>query len=328
MNEIITRTTTQPIEYEFQKVAIQRKLITSSNQHKQFKRIEAGTIGENYFKNILNEFGQKHWSFMQNVWLHDFTDFECDYLLFTSHYVYVFEIKNYFGRFEYLNGQCRSRGVDITYNPINQAHNATIHLRNLLSGVPVRGVLVFIGEHNQVHIHDEIDYIDILCRNDIYQYIQDIIAEENQTQLAINSASIISILQKHMIESPYPFKPYYPSQMVKRNMGIFCARCGKGLDWTRQSYITCTCGFHEYRKHLIVRTICEYGILTYGTNFTVSDIYYLFQCKISRNSLRVILEKYFNRVPNQSILTFENPGRSITHSILFDKPNKIILHHN
>lgn len=315
-----------PCEYEFLKIAAQRKLITMPKELSHFKRIEDGRKGEDTFDRILKQFGQKHWLFMRNLWLHDFNNFECDYLLITNHCVYVFEIKNYFGKFEYQNGQCKSRGIDITYNPINQAHNATIHLRNLLPGVPIKGALIFVGEHNQVHIHDEIDYIDIFCRNDLYQYVQDIIIEENQSRVLLDTNHVISELEKYTIDNPYPIKPYYPSQFSENNTGIFCARCGTQLDWSRNCYIVCNCGFHEYREHLTVRTICEYGVLTHSSNFTVSALHYIFQHKLSRVTLAAVLDKYFNLIPTESIFTYENPGKDITPSIQFGKPNKLIMY--
>lgn len=325
MNEIMMNTRVQPTEYDFKRIAIQRKLITAADELKQFQRIESGVKGEQIFSDLMKQFGLKNWLFGRNVWLHDFSDFECDYLLLTNHCVYVFEIKHYFGKFTYNNGQCTSRGVDITYNPINQAHNATTHLRNLLPSVPVKGVLVFIGEHNQVQIQDEIGYIDILCRNDVYQYIQNMIATEYHAQTIIDSSYVISKLTNRAIDTPYPVVPYQPNQIAAQNAGIFCARCDKSLDWTRKNYIACTCGYHEYRDHLIVRTICEYGVLTYGTNFTVSGVHYILGNKLSYQYITKILRRYFKQVPNKQVLTFENKGLSQIENHKFDRPNKIIL---
>ena len=317
-----------PNEYDFLKIAIQRGLVTEQDEIAQFKRIESGRKGENAFAEIIKQFAQENWLFKRNLWLHDFSDFECDYLLITTHCVYVFEIKNYFGKFEYRNGQCKSRGVAITYNPVNQAHNATIHLRNLLGGVPVKGVLVFIGEHNQVVIHDDIDYIDILCRNDVYQYIQDIISEEKQSQMRIDSQSIISKLRSHKINNPYAIEPFASADMTEENSGIFCDRCGAILTMTRKIYINCQCGFEEYREHLIIRSACEYSLLTYGTNFTVSAIHNFLGNVLSRSYLKSILQKYFTSIPNQKVLTFKNSSQNNVNQNVFDKPNRIILHQN
>ena len=76
-----------PNEYDFLKLAIQRGLVTEQDEIAQFKRIESGRKGENAFAEIMRQFGQENWLFKRNLWLHDFSDFECDYLLITTHCV-------------------------------------------------------------------------------------------------------------------------------------------------------------------------------------------------------------------------------------------------
>lgn len=307
MNEIIRRTVPYSVyEYEFQKLAVRRKLITSHYDLKQFTRNEAGREGESRFKSIFNQFGQKHWSFMQNVWLHYSTNFECDYLLITNHTVYVFEIKNYFGKFDYQNGQCSSRGVEIAYNPINQARNATLHLRNLLSPVPVKGALVFIGEHNQVEIAEDIDYIDILCRNDIYQYIQDIIIEENNSNHVVDSSQVLNCLESNSIENPYQITPYSKEQIIGAQTGISCVRCNQFELAKIKSYFRCKCGQFESIEEAIVRSTCEYGVLTFGHNFAVTEIHNFINKAVSRIYLIKVLNKHFKLDSTKSILTFCN----------------------
>lgn len=225
--------------------------------------------------------------------------------MMTNHCVYVFEIKNYFGKFEYRNGECSSRGIGITYNPINQARNTTIHLRNLLSPVPVKGALVFIGEHNQIEIADEIEYIDILCRNDIYQYIQDIIVEENNNRKVIDSRQILNVLESHSIKKPYQLAPYSKEQIKAAKTGVSCCRCNK-FELAKKSYFRCVCGQYESIEEAIVRSICEYGVLTYGNNFTVTEIHHFINKAIARVSLIKVLDKHFELDLIQSILTYHN----------------------
>ena len=95
---------------------------------------------------------------------------------------------------------------------------------------------------------------------------------------------------------------------------------------TRKIYINCQCGFEEYREHLIIRSAYEYSLLTYGTNFTVSAIHNFLGNVLSRSYLKSILQKYFTSIPNQKVLTFENDGHKNVNQIVFDKPNRIILH--
>lgn len=321
-----------PTEYEFTKIATQRKLITHKKELNNYQRVEAGALGEMAFEQIMNKFGLPHWYYLKNIWLKDYTIFECDYLLITDHCVYVFEIKNYFGVFEYKNGQCKSRGVDISYNPINQTHHATVHLKKLLKNysynIPVKGVLVFIGENNKVHIHADIDYIDIITRNEVYSYIQTIIENDSVSQLSIDIKFFMEYLGSFEVTNPYSLPPYEPTDITKKHTGLFCKICAKRLTVTRNIYIECRCGFQEYREHLIVRTACDYGVLTHGTNFVVRDIWHFIGSSPSHDYVKKVLLKHFKIVQNERILTFENYGQplhNITNFFSFEKPNRMIM---
>lgn len=303
-----------PTDYEFQKLAVQRELMTSKKELARFNRVQAGAAGEDRFYEIMNEFGSEHWYLLRNSWFSDYTDFECDFILITRHCVYVFEVKNYFGRFVYHNGQCSSRGVDITYNPINQARNAAVHMRQLTQklsiDIPVKGVLVFIGEHNDVYIGDEIDYIDIISSNQVYQYIQKIITEEAHSPHRINAQKLISYYEQFEILKPYLPIPFSKEEVRKYGKaGTTCARCGNFNVNKVRSYIVCDCGYRESREEAIVRTACEYGTLTYGENFTVNDIKHFLANQASFQYLKKTLSQHFPIVPNEKVLTFLNYNR-------------------
>lgn len=296
-----------PTEYEIQKIAVLRGLIQDEERIQNFRRFEAGVKGEDKFHQYLLEFGLGHWVILRNRWFHDNSPFECDLILITSHAIYVFEVKNYYGKFIYENGQCSSRGVQITYNPVNQARNATIHLRNILRQYTVKGALIFIGEHNQVEIKDVIDYLDILECNEVYQYIQTIVAEERQhTGYRIKADEVIAHLEQFKIDPPYLTKPYTRKEMANVQPGVFCANCQQKVWMKRGQYIRCTCGLRESKEEAIIRTACEYGVLTYSRDFTVRDIYDFVGGETSIDYVRKVLLKHFETVPGTAVLTFKN----------------------
>lgn len=332
MENYITRlakeTANRPTAYEFQKTAVERGLITTKKELQQFQRIKAGEMGENKFNEWLKHFGKNHWVSIRNAWFNDFADFECDSLLLTRHCLYHFEIKHYYGKFVYENGACSSRGVPITYNPINQARNTTLHLKNIMASfsktIPVKGVLVFIGEHSQVDIKDDINYIDILECNEVYQYIQDIIEEESRSPHILNTQKVAAHLEKHEIVNPYQLLPYSREEMKKVKKGAFCNSCTRSLKLTRANYFECSCGYCESRECTIIRTACEYGVLTFGTPFTIQDIRGFLGNEISINHLRKTLNKHFTQVVGAKVTTYYNLGRLQSHLssvFTFDLPN-------
>lgn len=320
-----------PSSYEFLKAAYNRELLQSEQEMNQYRRAKAGAEGEEQFLKILQKYGREHWMVIQNTWFKDFSDFECDFIVVTRCCVYVFEVKNYYGKFVYNNGQCTSRGIPITYNPINQASNATIHLRNLThklsNELAVRGTLVFIGDHNQIEIQDTIDYIDILECNDIYEYIQEMIRAENQWQSpSIAIDALIQHYQKYMTEHPYPPTPFKKTTLNNMKRGLYCANCKSYEVSNSGYYVTCACGFYEPKEEAIVRAACEYGVLTYGCNFGVNDIYSYLNGQISLNYIRKVLIEHFEVLSDTKILTFKNLNRDyskLTHYFKFRLPKKL-----
>lgn len=314
-----------PSEYAFHKHGILRRL--SNGDH--FKRIEAGFFGEEKFNQYLTKFGLEHWTILRNKWLKNDSHFECDFILITRHAIYVFEIKNYFGKFFYKNGQSYSRGRAITYNPINQARNVRLHLQNIMGSYTVKGALVFIGEHNQVCIKDALDDIAILETNEVYEFIQQIKREEQEYRgRYLNPQDILTHLQKFEIDPPYQPKPYTKEEMEKARSGIYCANCQQKVQVTRADYIKCSCGLHESKEEAVIRTACEYGVLTYGEDFTISDIRAFVGNQASITYLRKILTKHFEFTNKATLLTLSNPGKdySLLKNIFKYKLPKIMVY--
>lgn len=300
--------------YEFQRIAFLRGLTTDS----EFKRLEAGFKGEEKFYRYLLDFGMSHWVILRNVWFNDESDFECDFVLLTCHGVYLFEVKNYYGKFVYENGESSSRGVPITYNPINQARNATIHLRNLTSEfsrrIDIHGTLVFIGDHNDVEIRDDIDYIDILRTNEVYQFILEIKRIEKAYKgRRIDIKALADYYLDLQIQNPYMSQPFTVGEMTKAKRGVFCTHCQKMVQITRSDYVKCVCGFRESKEEAIVRTACEYGVLTYDRNFKISDIRKFIDFQASFVYLDEILSKHFTIAPDSKAKSFCNTTRDITN---------------
>lgn len=317
-----------PTEYEIQKIAVLRELIHKKEALQNFKRLERGVEGEDKLYQYLLEFGLKHWVILRNKWFRENSAFECDFILITSHAIYVFEVKNYYGKFVYENGQSFSRDVPITYNPINQARNTTIHLQNILHQYLVKGVLVFIGDHNHVCIKDEIKDINILETNDVYNFIQAIKQEEKFSGLALNMKDIQMQFERYEIDPPYLPKPYSRKEMIGVNTGIFCVNCQQKVLVSRSQYISCSCGFHESKEEAIIRTACEYGVLTYDRDFKISDIRSFIDNQASTVYLRKVLSKHFDNYNKHTNLTLRNPGQCysvIEASFKFELPKIMVI---
>ena len=74
-------------------------------------------------------------------------------------------------------------------------------------------------------------------------------------------------------------------------------------------YIHCDCGSHESREEAIVRSACEYGVLTYDRNFSTGDISEFIGREASSSYIQRILAKHFHSSHKSSYSFYKNIGR-------------------
>jgi hypothetical protein len=248
---------------------------------------------------------------MKNVWLDYYGIFECDLLLLTNTKVHPLEIKNYSGKFEFQNNQCLVNGKKVGHNSITQAQKVTTNIEQIFqqshSNSPVQGTLIFIGQHNEVTVHDSIDTVEIVTANQLRNYIWQLVHEEkNHYGPFIDPESIIEQLAPFEVANPFT-EAKIPSEIKDRiRTGICCSHCGNFKVNTTGAYISCQCGMYEPRENAIVRTICEYGVIHSDKNLKTTDLFEFFGGDISRTNLTYYLNKHFVKVGRSRNTKFIN----------------------
>lgn len=300
-----------PTLFDFETIAMARGLIQSREDLYAFKRLDSGVKGEEKVVRLLKEYGKDHWKVLQNTWMDYYGAFESDLILLTNHCCYIFEIKNYTGKFVYENGICTINGRKISSNPIQQARRAFLNLQSICSeapeSIPIKGAIIFIGENNQVHIHSDIEDIDVLQLTDLHEYIQVMIQEErDQTRNTLPSKKLIKHFEKYETANPFKPQPISPEKMTKSRVGIHCAKCHSYDITINRQYIICKCGLHEPREEAIIRTICEYGVLNFDRNFSIGEIMKFIDGQASYTYLQKVLSKHFNSTQKTKYTFYHN----------------------
>lgn len=319
-----------PTELDSMRIKVQRGLANGKDDLDKLRRLDVGEEGERKLIQKLEEFGKSHWVLIRNLRLKEFTTFESDLVLATSHCVYVIEVKNYTGKFEYNQGDSYFNGKELNSNIVQQIRNAYMNMKNICgkfsSKIPVKGILVFIGENNQVTIQSEVKNISILTLTDLYDFIKNIAREEQQSPFPqINVGKLIAHLEKFETPNNYLPIPLSAEQLQNAKRGIHCSRCLRYDVKIKRNYVECACGLHEPREEAVVRTICEYGVLTYDRDFTKGDLMKFIGEDISLDSLQRILAKHFKQMLNGRYTTYLNlklPYYKIVHLFLITKPVK------
>lgn len=288
---------------EITKLEILRELdkrgALDSKQQRELYQLELGSTGEERVLKWVQQYGESHWEILQNVWLSYFGTFECDVILFTKHKIYLFEIKNYSKQFKLRNGQCYLGGERVSHNPVSQAQKVFVNFENLMRNsncfVPIETALIFVGEHCEVSVHDAIQDVTILQLNQVRDYLKKIAEEEKYcTSNLLDIQRVRYILEKNKGENYYLPTPL-PCEMEARiRKGILCSRCGSFELDSSKLIITCPqCLTQEPRENIMIRTICEYGVIHFDKDLETSKVVEFFDRSYSDETIRKYMRKHF-----------------------------------
>lgn len=323
-----------PNRLEYLRELDKREALKGQDELKQeFVRLETGVLGEQAVLDYLEKFGNENWIILKNVWLNHYGQFEIDILLITLTGIYIFEVKNYAGKFEYKDNQCFINGEPTGNNIIAQGQRAVTKLEKILkesSFYPkVRGAIVFTGEHCTIDIQDEVSGVDVFMSNELRNYIWKITQDDyNYYGEPINVDRLLRIISKAESTNQFKSSEIPPEIISNTKKGIRCSKCGKfGLEVGRK-YISCKCGMHENRDEAIVRTICEYGVLHYQEDLTTTELTDFFGGEVARNSVLIRLDNHFDKIGNNRSTKYRNkclPFKKIYNELDLNKPNFIRL---
>lgn len=283
----------------------------STEQAQELEQLQFGQEGEQTLIDYLRIYGESHWSVFQNVWVDYYGKFEVDCLLVTSNQIYLFEVKNYKGQYVYENSQCRCNGQKIGHNAISQTQKSYINFMNFLRqnkiNVPVTGVLLFTGIDCEVTIHDEIDDLQIVTRNQLRNFIWKIKhIDRNYSSNRVDVDEVIHIMECYEAHNPFLPDSISDNLVSRIQKGIRCSHCQSFEVDASKMYISCKCGMHEPRENAIVRTICEYGMIHFDKDLLLINLVDFFNGNYSRNTILKYLDKHFTQITYGRHIKFAN----------------------
>ena len=309
-----------PNELEVLEVMNKRSFSQNHEDARKLKRLRAGAAGEEVVADYLNKYGSSKWSLMQNFWLDYFGTLECDGLLLTGRDLYVLEVKNYSGLYEYENGISKLNHRELSVNPIYQTQKATMKVRELVSSrfpnIKVHGVLIFVGIDSQIRIKSEGLDILIVQRHELKGLIESIAEEEVSGWSNVeNLNDVVQFIQTHQTKNPYPVEPLTPEDLADLQKGILCENCANSTVAVTKKFVKCRCGHIESREKATIRTICEYGVLNFTKPLTANALLDFFNGQASRGYIIKVLKNHFRLISRGREDYYENNFRLYTKKI-------------
>ncbi|SDL14041.1 nuclease-related domain-containing protein [Lacicoccus qingdaonensis] len=273
------------------------------------KRLAAGYAGDCEFDDWLSSYGRPHWRIFKDIWIDAGGTTQIDTLLVTGEGVYVFDVKNYSGALEYVDGKWFSGGKRLNKDIFIQLKRSMekVNLMHYRMGRPggLHSSIVFINEHNDVKIVDEVD-VEVMMRNDIKRKIHKIADEENWNG-SLDIEQVARGVETFIIPCPYKPRELEDAEFERLRSGICCAECS-GFDVAVNRYhVRCGCGHVESKEKAVLRTICEYGVLRHDRELKINEIEKFLGKVVSRRRLTEILRKNFKLVAGGKYARYENP---------------------
>lgn len=299
----LTKTTQIPTQLEFLNTAFKRGLLPKEKDQRLMRNLQKGAEGEDYVFEMLEKFGCEHWIAGRNLWLEYMGNFESDIFLLTTQGCYNLEIKNYDGKFEYKNSRCYLNGKKLQENCVQQAEKAMMNLQKICAtidrSIVVKGALLFVGEHNEVSIESAADGIQIVTRNTLRNFIQTIKREEERYMYkSIPTRKILNHFEKIEVLNPFgPLYSYSAEEVSEGHKGIYCKSCGSYVTQLTRKFLRCENGHEELRDEAVLRTINEFRLLTFQSEYmTKSQLLAFLDGQVSDNYLIRLLRENFIRV--------------------------------
>ncbi len=309
----LSKTSPIPTQVDFLRAAHRRELLRTGKEQSLYRNLEQGAQGEQHVMDMLKKYGREHWIILQNLWLDQYGVYENDVVLLTNFTYYTFEVKNYEGVFEYRDGRCLINGRKWKENSVHQAQKALTNLQDICGAInrsiSVKGALLMVGEHNEVRIHSPVDGIEVVPRNQFKHFIQQIAREEEaQYHKVLNSRPVLDHFEKNETLNPFgPLKSYSPEEVLAGRCGIYCKTCGSYEVVSSRKFVTCKNGHEELRREAVLRTIHEFGVLTFQHDFmTRRDLQAFTGNQVSAPYLVNLLNQYFTKVQHGKYAKYLN----------------------
>lgn len=236
--------------------------------------LQKGLSGETAFDDKINQHIDKQAIVLNDLLLlNKGLSFKVDSLLIASHGVYIFEIRNYVGRYvRHMEGFSTIHGEEVA-NPLIQLNRSASFLSQLLkewgSELKVTAHLVFI--HPQFSLYNARVEDPIILPNQIDEYLKDINIKSRMLSREHHNLAR-RIIKLHDDDSPVQKQlPYYSYKELKK--GLSCNACGSfDLLITQRSCYCKSCFVKRGVTDVILDNIEELQFLFPETTLTTAKV--------------------------------------------------------
>ncbi|KMK77420.1 nuclease-related domain-containing protein [Alkalihalobacillus pseudalcaliphilus] len=277
-------------------LVIQRSLsirlkVKSNEQEFHLRNIQSGIDGEKAFDQWVATHIPEQFPHVQDIrFTQNGSTLQIDSIIITPENLFLFEIKNYQGTFEFQDHKLYTEKQKEINNPNTQLERTASLLRQWLTKrniphPPIQPYVIFINPHFYLYTTRK-EAANFIFSNQLHAFARKL---EKMNRHITNSHLELAnqLILNHLHESPYDKTPDHPPEDYKK--GFYCKECYSFEVTLSRYYLYCEdCKEKEPIKSCLLRTIDEYQILFKG-EFTTTDIYFWCNQQVSKATIRRIL---------------------------------------
>ncbi|USK33506.1 NERD domain-containing protein [Bacillus sp. F19] len=286
----------EPLELKIYKYLSTRMDLDPKDKN-QFDNLAKGYEGEKVFDDWLN-ISESNGFFLNDLLFEtNNTYYQIDSLYFSSHTIYLFEVKNYAGDFLIEGEKWYSSSRLEIKNPLLQLKRNESLFRRLLQenkfSFSVEAYVVFVNP--EFHLYQAPPNLPIVYPSQLNRFAEKL----NRNTLASKGVHLKlakKLLSLHVNESPYSRLPEYRYEEVAK--GIVCVGCGKiNLSLYKKNLLLCNyCNGTEIYKEAVLRNVNEFKLLFPDKKITADQIDDWCGNMKNKRSIQKILRENFIRV--------------------------------
>ena len=279
------------------------------DEARNLQRLKSGYEGECDFDDWLERFGRQHWKVFKDIWIDAGGITQIDTMVITGEGIYVFDVKNYSGDLEYIDGKWFSDGKRLNKDIFIQLKRSmekvgVMHRRMGARGA-LRGMIVFTNAHSDVRVMDDVD-VAVVRRSEIKRKIQQLVDGENWNDV-LDIGRTAQAVEAFTIDCPYKPRELEDLEFDRLMKGICCGSCGGFLIEVGRYHVRCRCGHVEPKEKAVLRTICEYGVLRHERDLKVGEVHQFLEGAVTKKRVSELLGRHFKLIDSGRYAKYENP---------------------
>ncbi|HIY56586.1 MAG TPA: NERD domain-containing protein [Candidatus Tetragenococcus pullicola] len=297
-------------EYQYLET-LSKRLTLFEKEKKKLERLQKGYAAECSLDRLQEFLTKDKLPCIDDLYLK--TNESCvqiDKLIVVENTAYVIDVKNYSGKYTFVNNEWIRDNLPLQENIFEQLHNAMRAVKRVLlkagSDLEVKGVLVFMNATATIDIKDSVADLVLDIREVGGWFIEQMSKisdqQDNSWQEIINRQKIEPISSKEV---------FSPKRIDYLQKGILCRNCNKEQKRTTYAFKCPHCQGSEPKETAYVRSICEYGVIFCDKELLFKDLLIFLGSDVSKRYLREILTKHF--------------GPKITHGVHVSYRNKVLI---